>query len=45
MVRVNSWLGHWYLARARRAELRAVSLKKKAEKFFQKLRRRDGRGR
>lgn len=43
MFSVNSWLGHWYLARARRAELRAISLKKKAEKFFHKLRRRSDR--
>lgn len=38
MRRVWSWLGHWHLARARRHELRAMALKKKAEEFFQRLR-------
>lgn len=38
---VNSWLGHWYLVRARRAELAAIAFKKKAETFFQRVTARD----
>lgn len=31
------WLGHWYLVRARRAELHAIALKKKAEETFLRI--------
>lgn len=38
MATIFEWLGQWYLARARRAELKAAAFKKKSENFFHKLR-------
>lgn len=38
MDEIYEWLGQWYLARSRKAELRARRFKKKAENFFLRIR-------
>ena len=37
MDEIYEWLGQWYFARARKAELRARRFKKKAENFFRRI--------